>query len=57
MMRIIEAAQISVLSVAGQGILGQVIRAAGEEVYDLRKTVTHEHCSGGLDHDSDLDVI
>ncbi len=57
MMRVEEAAQVVVLTIAGQGVLGQIVGAAGEEVHLLGKTVGHHRCSGGLDHDAKLDVL
>ena len=57
MMGVIESSQVGILPVAGQRILGQVVRAAGEEVHFLRQPVAHQHGRGRFDHDADLDVI
>ena len=57
MMGIIEPAQVIVLTVTGQGVLGQVIGAAGEEVHFLCQPVTEDGGGGSLDHDTDLHMV
>ena len=56
-MRVEEPSQIVVLAVAGQRVLGQVVRAAGEEVHLLRQAVADDRRSRSLYHDADLDVL
>ena len=56
MMGIIELAQIVGLTVASQGVLGQVVGAHGEEVHQLCQLRRHQHGGGGLDHDTQLSV-
>ena len=54
---IVEAAQIVVLTVASQGVLGQVVGAAGEEVNFLSQSVGNDSCCGSFDHDTDLNMV
>ena len=56
-MRIVETAQIIVLTVTCQSILGQVIGTAGEEVNFLSQPVGNDGCCGSFDHNADLNMI
>ena len=56
-MWVIEAAQIVVLAVAGQRVLGQIVGADAEEIDLLRQTVAVDGGGGRLDHDADLDLL
>ena len=55
--RVIKTSQIIVLAVTGQGVLGQVIGAAAEEIHFLGQTVTHDGRCRGFDHDADLHIL
>ena len=57
MMRVVEAAQVIVLAVAGQRVLGQIVGADAEEIDLLRQTVAVDGGGGRLDHDADLDLL
>ena len=57
MMGIVEAAQVIVLAVAGQGVLGQVVGTDAEEIHFLGQTVTADSSSRRFDHDTDLNVL
>ena len=51
---VIEGVQLGVLPVNGQGVLGQIVGAQGEELHLLSQLLGHHHGGGGLDHDADL---
>ncbi len=52
-----EVADVGVHPVGGQGVLGQVVGADGEEVHLLGQHVGHDGGGGGLDHDAVLHVL
>ena len=56
-MRVVEAAQVVVLTVTGQRVLGQIVRADAEEVDLLCQTVTVDGRGGRLDHNADLHIL
>ena len=56
-MRVVEAAQVVVLTVTGQRVLGQIVRADAEEVDLLCQTITVDGRGGRLDHNADLHIL
>ena len=56
MMRIIELTQIVCLTVASQGILGQIVGANREEIYQLCQLFCHENRGGSFNHDAQFRV-
>ena len=53
---IVEIIQLGVLPVNGQGVLGQIIGAQGEELHLLGQFVRHHHGGGSFHHDANLHV-
>ena len=56
MMGVGEALQLGILAVDRAGVLGQVVGAQGEEVDFFCQLVSDKDGSGGLDHDTDLEI-
>ena len=53
MVGIVELAQLCVLTVNSQGVLGQVVGTNGEECSFLSQLVSQNSSSGSFDHDAD----
>ena len=55
--RIVKRLQIGILSVKGQGILGQVIGSDAEEIHQLGQFVTDHDCRRSLYHNAFLHIL
>ena len=56
-MRVNESLKLRVLTVAGEGVLGQVVGADAEEIHHRREPVAYDSCRGSLDHYADLGIL
>ena len=55
--RVGELPQVWILSVACQGVLGQIVGPDGEEVHLSGQLGSHDDRGRGLDHDTHLDIL
>ena len=57
MMGVKEAVEIAALAIGCQRVLGQVVGANREEIYQLCQTIRHHHSGWRLNHNAQLDVL